>query len=180
MLKSKLIKTRCIINNYKRSVVKEIKKDSFKIEIRRGNKPVLDYSEKSAEVINKAASVILIRHGNSTFNKLFHELEGPGYVVHPKYFDIYSNLDIIDAPLSDLGIRQCLKASALVSKIKFGIVYISPLRRAIETAYYMFKDHPNFKNIEFIVHPLVRENIMTTSDIPDSIDNTLKNYAQRF
>ena len=142
--------------------------------------PVLDYSSASAKILESSASVILIRHGNSMFNKLFHELEGPGYVVHPSYFDIYSKLSILDSPLSPLGISQCMKASSLASMVNVGIVYISPLRRAIETAYFMFKDHPNFKNIKFIIHPIIRENIMTAGDIPDDINLTLDQYGAEF
>lgn len=73
---------------------------------RRDNIGVLPYNQESARVIEKSSKVVLIRHGNSMFNKLFHELEGPGYVVHPRYFDIYSKLEIMDSPLSPLGIKQ--------------------------------------------------------------------------
>jgi hypothetical protein len=42
------------------------------------------------------------------------------------------------------------------------------MRRSIETAYYMFKDHPNIRNnkLKFIVHPLLREKLHVSVDIP--------------
>ena len=36
----------------------------------------------------------------------------------------------------------------------------------METAYYTFKDHPNFKNIRFVVNPLLREKILIGGDLP--------------
>jgi phosphohistidine phosphatase SixA len=49
-------------------------------------------------------------------------------------------------------------------------VFISPLRRALETAYLLFKDHSEFNNIKFIVHPMLRENTHTVCDIPETIE----------
>jgi len=43
---------------------------------------------------------------------------------------------------------------------------ISPMRRTLETAFYIFKDHPNFKTMQFIVNPDLREKITITGDVP--------------
>ena len=64
-----------------RNITKEIKEQTFKIEIRRGGVPVLPYEESSAQIIHATSKIVLIRHGNSKFNKLFHRLEGPGYIT---------------------------------------------------------------------------------------------------
>lgn len=40
------------------------------------------------------------------------------------------------------------------------------MRRTLETAYYMFNEHPNFRNMRFIVCPLIREKIGISGDIP--------------
>jgi hypothetical protein len=87
-------------------IAKETKDHSHKIAIRRENVPLLSHTKESAKAIKNQSKVVLIRHGNSMFNKLFHELEGPGYVVTPKYFDAYSNVSILDSPLSPLGVKQ--------------------------------------------------------------------------
>jgi hypothetical protein len=89
-----------------RLAVNEAKEQSSTLSIRRDNIPILPQSSESAEVVRNLSKVVLIRHGNSMFNKLFHELEGPGYIVTPRYFDIYSDLKIIDSPLSPKGIDQ--------------------------------------------------------------------------
>jgi hypothetical protein len=159
---------------------RELQKEKDKAYISRQNMPMLPYTSESAELIRKQSRLVLIRHGNSMFNQLFHELEGPGYIEKPSYFDVYSDLQIMDSPLSKLGIAQAKKAAELAHQIEFEIVFISPLRRALETAYYMFKDHPNFENIKFIVHPMMRENIMTTGDLPSDINSILSVFSKKF
>ena len=56
------------------------------------------------------------------------------------------------------------------------------MRRCIETAYYMFKDHPNFKEMVFKVNPLLREKIQIGSDIPvfDSCEMIKHEYLPLF
>ena len=55
-------------------------------------------------------------------------------------------------------------------------VWISPLRRAIETAYHMFKDHPNFEKIKFKIKPYLREKIRVCGDIPSG--NSLDEFKE--
>lgn len=64
--------------------------------------------------------------------------------------------------------------------VEFDTVFVSPLLRAVETAYYMFEDHPNFENIQFVIHPDLRENIMTAGDIPGSILETVEKFSGKF
>ena len=58
-------------------------------------------------------------------------------------------------------------------------VLISPLRRALQTAHLLFKDHPNFSEIKFIVHPMLRENMHTVCDIPEDFDLVEKEYTNK-
>lgn len=60
------------------------------------------------------------------------------------------------------------------------LVFVSPLRRALETAYFMFKDHPNFKTIKFVVHPHIREPITMPSDLPDDMEQIVNDYRPFF
>ena len=52
----------------------------------------------------------------------------------------------------------------------------------METAYYIFKDHPNIENIKFVVEPLIREKIMIGSDLPskNSYETIIKEYQSKF
>ena len=46
------------------------------------------------------------------------------------------------------------------------VILVSPLRRSLQTAYLIFKDHPNFKDILVIVDPHLREQMLSASDVP--------------
>lgn len=85
----------------------------------------------------------IIRHANSKYN---FAVTDPNYQGDP-------NLDhaLIDSPLSDLGLSQCQNKSYLLPGLK--LVLVSPLVRTLETAYHLFKDHPNFQEIKFLMVP---------------------------
>ena len=40
------------------------------------------------------------------------------------------------------------------------------MRRTLETAYYMFKDHKNFNTMDIVLHPMLREKITIAGDVP--------------
>ena len=46
----------------------------------------------------------------------------------------------------------------------------------METAYHIFKDHPNFKKINFVLEPEIREKVGITGDIPLSNKEWLRAY----
>lgn len=58
-------------------------------------------------------------------------------------------------------------------------VFVSPLRRALQTAYLLFKDHSHFNRINFIVHPLLRENTHTVCDIPETLELVKTEYISK-
>ena len=84
----------------------------------------------------------LIRHGQSTQNKAGHNLDKlsdqteNGLDVET-WLTVYGDPTFIDSRLSDEGIQQCLSASEHSKKHDFVILFISPLRRTLETAYYI-------------------------------------------
>jgi len=65
----------------------------------------------------------------------------------------------IDSQLCSLGRKQCETAAAYSHKLlpDLQLIIVSPLHRALETAYLIFKDHPNFKKIKVVVDPNLRE-----------------------
>ena len=89
-------------------------------------------------------------------------------------------MDLIDAPLSELGVSQCeaVNSSEIVPNLTH--VIVSPLNRALMTAYLLFKKHPNFGNIRFIVDPDVKEHLHTACDVPRPIDETLEEFNKLF
>lgn len=55
---------------------------------------------------------------------------------------------------------------------------VSPLRRTLETAYNVYKTHPNFDKIKFLVVPNLRECLNTSSDIPVHIEETIREFRE--
>ena len=60
------------------------------------------------------------------------------------------------------------------------MIVVSPFKRALETAYHTFKDHPNFKNIAVVVNPDVREHFHAICDIANPIQDTIDEFNPLF
>jgi len=75
---------------------------------------------------------------------------------------------LIDAELSPEGIQQCQESETYqyLQEMNFDQVLVSPLRRAMLTAYNLLKDHPDFATIKFVIAPHCRENMSGNSDVP--------------
>ena len=50
------------------------------------------------------------------------------------------------------------------------VVFVSPMDGTCQTAYEVFKNHPNFENIKFVLVPDLKEHLKCTCDIPGSIE----------
>ena len=120
----------------------------------------------------KYPKVWLIRHGYSRFNQVKDANK-----LDPKIpYDKFSK-DLIDAPLDEKGIDQCIQAQKEVNLKNIKIVFVSPLQRALETSLHMFSKHPNLGKIKFIVQPLLREVLNNANDIPN---HTLKRLREKY
>ena len=75
-----------------------------------------------------------------------------------------------------------MKKGARVEKILPGLamVIVSPLHHALETAWLMFKFHPNFDKITFMLDPNLRECLDSPDCIPNSIHDLLKEFKPKF
>jgi hypothetical protein len=55
------------------------------------------------------------------------------------------------------------------------------MRRTIQTAYNMFREHPNFDQIRFILIPNAHETLSAISDLPEgNILDRVSNYSIKF
>jgi hypothetical protein len=54
------------------------------------------------------------------------------------------------------------------------------MRRTMETAYHLFKNHPDFNDIKFIIVPKAKEGIKASSDIPGNIDSIISEFSEKF
>jgi broad specificity phosphatase PhoE len=113
------------------------------------------------EELLSGSQVLLQRHANSQFNYEDTALKEKDY-TDEEYKVLRIKDELRDAPLSQLGIDQCLEAQQIANKLTVEVILVSPLRRTLETAYHTFKEHSNFENIEFILTPNLREAIDTT------------------
>ena len=126
--------------------------------------------------LTNGPQVILIRHGKSIANEEHDKLSE---LPREERFGKWNlNKSLRDARLSKLGIDQATQASATAESLKVHTVFVSPLRRTLETTYYMFKNHPNFSKINFIILPTLRESLNTVSDIPENIDSIKEEYQK--
>lgn len=48
----------------------------------------------------------------------------------------------------------------------------------METAYNVYKTHPDFDKIKFVVIPWMRESLNISSDVPLNVEHTMKKYKE--
>jgi glucosyl-3-phosphoglycerate phosphatase len=97
----------------------------------------------------RSRTVLLIRHGESTFNAAYRE---PG--VAPLH---------IDARLTETGLAQVAKARETLRNTPVDLVVVSPLTRALQTALGIFADHPSRPTL--LVEALHREHGYSSCDV---------------
>ena len=129
---------------------------------------------------------VIIRHANSSFNYMMSNLHEQGVQfqidgeIHPKEIEAVTDLDHLDAKLSEVGVLQALDHAEIADLMPgFTTVLVSPLRRALETAYLLFKNTSYFNSLNFVVVPLLRENLHTVCDIPQDFQITLDEYSEK-
>lgn len=130
----------------------------------------------------KQSPVFVIRHAESKANENLHKLAMADYVSKGDWVDSAFHYDYIDCQLTQKGIEQSELAGIHASKINFKEVWVSPLRRALESAFHIFKDHPSFNEISFKVKPMLREKIRVSCDIPlfNTIEVIERDYQSLF
>jgi len=86
---------------------------------------------------------------------------------------------LVDPILSHIGVSQCIEAQEFISTLPIQYVLVSPIQRTLETARLLFEKHPNLKNIEFIVLPIIREIMANPDDIPCfTLDRMMPKYKK--
>lgn len=98
---------------------------------------------------------LFIRHGETIFNS---------YTTPENKFEIKTKAEYINSPLSDKGKEQAKSLNETVNKFYIEDIYVSPLTRALQTAYLIFENHPQRENIVIKVHPWVTETVSGVHD----------------
>ena len=130
--------------------------------------------------------VFAVRHAQSRFNRDFPphlNLTDPSLPKYgPEHFSRAVDPRYVDTLLTEEGEQQCLKNAETVNQMRdVEIVYISPLRRTLQTAHLLFGTHPDRERIRFVVDPNLRENLCCVGDLPQSsFKNTFEELGKHF
>jgi bisphosphoglycerate-dependent phosphoglycerate mutase len=108
--------------------------------------------------------IILARHAQSYANLL----EGNPNDPHHERL----SRSVMDADITELGLNQSIELGEKLENKNITIVYVSPLRRALETALAAFKNHPNKPKL--VCLPILRESLYSASDFPNDIQKTIE------
>ena len=105
--------------------------------------------------------VFLVRHAQSTYNQAAAHYEATG----KKNFiwDLKWREEFIDCELSQKGVDQAVANIPQAHSLPVSKVFVSPLKRALQTAQILFKDHPNCPSI--VVTPLLYEKLKNAPDV---------------
>lgn len=76
------------------------------------------------------------------------------------------DIKFLDAPLCQMGRFQAEASQSLVAQLPIKFIISSPLARTLETTQIAFDKHAYKEKIEVIVHPLIRECLASSDDIP--------------
>ncbi|CAI2377065.1 unnamed protein product [Moneuplotes crassus] len=132
--------------------------------------------KKPCANLKEAGQVLIQRHARSLANESYAKIkdlsdfeEVSKWICDPKFRD---------PKLSETGHHQCREARPLVNGLKIHTVFVSPMRRTLETAYLVYHTHPDFKNIRFVILPVIRESLNTSSDIPSDIDFIVEEFRE--
>lgn len=98
---------------------------------------------------NQPRSVLLVRHGESTFNAAYRDTG-----LDPLH---------LDARLTGRGLEQVTQARQDLCGTPVDLVVVSPLTRALQTALGIFADHPSTPTI--LVEALHREHGYSSCDV---------------
>ena len=124
--------------------------------------------------------MLLLRHAHTLFNKALDSLKKVPSITEEDEISTKSAEELRDAMLTTTGHKQCAKAEPIGHLMKVHTIFVSPYRRALQTVHEIFKNHPEFHEIRFVLLPLLREFLNWTHDIPVNIDEVINQYKQIF
>ena len=122
----------------------------------------------------KKCKFLLFRHGESEWNAAWTR-----YNESPEEYpiDCYST-GLLDAPLTKKGELQAKEKQKEINEIfNLRYIFVSPLRRALQTIYILLEEHPNKRNIRVIVHPQMGEKVNVNHDIPQDLGIIREEYS---
>lgn len=125
------------------------------------------------------SQVLLLRHATSVANQLKKQLinRDADIAELAMYGTDPTNRD---TPLAEKGVQETKEARSVANSLKVHTVFVSPLKRTLQTAYRLFKYHPDFSSIRFIVCPLIREKFGGINNLPSDTKEIIEEFAPKF
>ena len=117
---------------------------------------------------DKLGNLKLIRHAQSEWNAA-EELYG--------YEDIQYSVEYIDPVITDKGVKQANLARENIKKTPFDFVFVSPLRRTLQTATMIFADNPG--NPKIIALPYITENFGCAGEIAGDYSQIKREFKKK-
>ena len=119
------------------------------------------------------SNILLLRHGESRFNlennKLNEIRDKTIYELTKKSVKFSEKL--FDCDLTELGAKQSRNSAHLLRNINIKYIFVSPLRRALNTCLYFLdemeiikKDQINYNKPKIMVHPIIYERFEDNGD----------------
>ena len=137
---------------------------------------------------SKKLELYYIRHSYSYFN-LYSDYKkhesGPFRDIDPEEMNMLSEIHdffstkLADSKLSSEGISQCSKAAPKYHDLPIKCIFVSPLKKALETTALLFKDHPLRSQMKIIVHPLVTEMFSGCNEISCPLSEKREYYEKQ-
>lgn len=125
----------------------------------------------------ESATYILIRHAYSEYNYIAQEMETQ-FGEHSEEMKLLKgNPALYDPGLHEIGKMQAESNQDHVNKVNFKVVFVSPMQRTLQTCIHLFKNHPNKKDIRFVVLPIIREVLETANDIALDFEHIVEKYS---
>lgn len=78
----------------------------------------------------------------------------------------YIKIPFIFFIINKIFLKKCLKAKDFFYDIDVDLIFVSPLRRTIQTAINIFTNHKS--NKKFVINEYMRERIISSCDIPQT------------
>ncbi|TNV81614.1 hypothetical protein FGO68_gene2110 [Halteria grandinella] len=162
---------------FEESVLKKEVTDFKKLRDVRFSKPNEDFFQHYGKIMKKGekskierCEMIVIRHAFSQFNNEMENYHSSKNQTSESFLRLWSAEHLRDACLHDKGIEQAKAQQILLNNFKLRKVFVSPLRRTIQTAALILSRHPMKKDITLILVPLARENLHTSADLSVSYE----------
>lgn len=123
---------------------------------------------KNSFVNNASEKIVLIRHGETLKNALKTKLD----------VNNINLLQFIDVPINDKGMQQTKNISKVINELNIESVYVSPLYRTLQTAFFLLQNHPQKNKIKVIVHPLLLESSYTKNSFISDFKKSKKEFNE--